>query len=68
MTTIHIQLQVRGIIADSYNSALLAAWKLLDSTPDTMEILMRLGVENWNDFHTARAAKEANGTYTVTLP
>lgn len=64
-----ITLVVRGVVASGYNEAKEKAFVELSSTLVRRRILHGVGVENLDDFkQKSRAAKEANGSFTVTLP
>ena len=71
--TIHVQLQVRKIVADGYNDAKRGAFNTVMGNVGLEEMLHGLlGVEvsEWQMkfYNHARVAKEVDGTYTVTLP
>lgn len=81
MSTIHIQLQVRGIVAVNYDEARGFAYDELSIPAMTDNLLHDIlrsllsqndeGVDNpWRYvfLRTCRVAKETDGTYTVTLP
>jgi hypothetical protein len=67
-STIHVTLQVKGIVAKSYDDARGICWELLLNT-DMRDILDRMCIYNIHQFwDMVRVAKECDGTYTVTVP
>lgn len=66
--TIHVTLQVKNITADSYEDAKLIALQELTEDDGTDDLLGNLGIDETMFMQTCRVAKEANGTYTVTIP
>lgn len=67
--TIHVQLQVRKIVALTYEGARMMAYKALSENEETYAVLIRLNAVVIVQFvDMARVAKETDGTYTVTLP
>lgn len=79
--TIHVTLQVKGIVATSYDDARGIAYDALSAPAMTDNILHALlqgflgkyGEEvsdpwRYTFLRICRVAKEANGTYTVTVP
>lgn len=67
--TIHVTLQVRNIAADDYGRAAYLAREQLILSRETRSMLIGLGAYHIVEFRkVCRIAKEANGTYTVTVP
>jgi hypothetical protein len=67
--TIHVQLQVRKIVAQHYADARFLAYNALAYNSETYALLIRLNAATQQQFNElARVAKEVDGTYTVTLP
>jgi hypothetical protein len=66
---IELSFTVRDIQAESYDAAKTEAYNQLRGSLRRRLILDGLGIKNYDDFNKmARAAKEADGTYTVTIP
>lgn len=66
---IHVSVQVRGIEADSYNEAAIKAFNLLSMEDALHPTMKAIGINEREQFlAAARVAKEANSTYTVTVP
>lgn len=66
---IDLSITVRGIQAADYRAAKAVAWIPLSSTRSMRVVLGGLGIFNLEDFlKHSRAAKEADGTFTVTIP
>lgn len=79
--TIHVQVQVRNVVADSYDAARGEAYNMLAADAMTNGLLHALlqtflgkyGEEvadpwRYTFLKMCRVAKEVDGTYTVTLP
>lgn len=67
--TIHVQLQVRSIVAKSYEGARVMAYRCLHDDSTTLDALQKMGMETITKFSlAARVAKEVDGSYTVTIP
>ena len=67
--TIHVQLQVRHIVAEGYVGARVMAFGYLANNDETFGVMVKLNAATLTAFTSmARVAKEMDGTYTVTLP
>lgn len=66
---INICLTVRDVNAHSYESAVFKAYAKCAEISDLWQWLTNIHMEDFAVFQgAARVAKEANGTYTVTIP
>lgn len=67
--TIHVQLQVRKIVAGTYHNAADIAYDQLSDSIEMVRMMEGMGVYGRYTFRgLSRVAKEVDGTYTVTLP
>lgn len=64
---VNVTLTFRKIVASEYTDSLHRAYAARDAELQTL--LLSVGVASFEDFAAlARVAKEADGTYTITLP
>jgi hypothetical protein len=67
--TIHVTLQIKGIVAAGYGEAKAFAYQELYTNALLADVLAEMKLRNFLEFHDAcRIAKECDGTYTVTVP